>query len=119
MAPMINYGELINNLDTSYRWVYSGSVTTPPCAKSVYWNVVARVMPIKEKHYRLFKDIITKKSPTYVTPTGNYRVICKLDKQSPQLMMPNVPSTLTPKSTDKSNTVKKDTSVKTEVKKTT
>ena len=88
VVPMVNYGELVNNLNTSYRWVYSGSVTTPPCAKSVYWNVIATVMPIKEKHYRMFKDIITKKSPNYVGPEGNYRVICKLDKQDPKLMVP-------------------------------
>jgi len=90
----VNYGELINNLNTNYRWVYSGSVTTPPCAKAVYWNVIATVMPIKERHYRLFKDIITKKSPNYVTPTGNYRVICKLDKQDPKLMVPNLQSSV-------------------------
>jgi len=91
----INYGELVNNLNTSYRWVYSGSVTTPPCAKAVYWNVIATVMPIKERHLKLFKDVITKKSPNYVGSTGNYRVICKLDKQDPKLMIPESPVTQT------------------------
>jgi len=47
---MINYGELIMMVDTNNRWVYKGSVTTPPCAQTVYWNVVRTVYPIKQKH---------------------------------------------------------------------
>jgi len=90
IVPMVNYGELINHLNTSYRWVYKGSVTTPPCATYVYWNVIATVMPIKERHLNLFKSIITKKSPSYVGPNGNYRVIVPLDKQDPKLMVPDL-----------------------------
>jgi carbonic anhydrase len=47
VAIYINYGELIDALDTENRWVYKGSVTTPPCATTVYWNVLRTVYPIK------------------------------------------------------------------------
>lgn len=43
----VAYGELLNAVDTNNRWVYKGSVTTPPCDKTVYWNVVKTVYPIK------------------------------------------------------------------------
>lgn len=37
------------------RWSYKGSVTTPPCATTVYWNVVKTIYPIKQKHLDQFK----------------------------------------------------------------
>ena len=55
-SPMINYGELIMSVDTDNRWVYKGSVTTPPCAQTVYWNVVNKVYPIKQKHLDFYKN---------------------------------------------------------------
>lgn len=42
-------------VDTRNRWVYKGSVTTPPCATIVYWNVVRKVYPLKQAHLDLFK----------------------------------------------------------------
>ena len=78
--PEIPYGELINSLNASNRFVYKGSVTTPPCATFVYWNVFAKVMPIKLKHLKIFKKIIATKSPDILTSAGNYRVTCKIDK---------------------------------------
>lgn len=41
------YGQLLHAVDSSQRWVYKGSVTTPPCATLVYWNVHKKVYPIK------------------------------------------------------------------------
>ena len=42
-----NYGDLVNMVDKTNRWVYKGSVTTPPCAQKVYWNVLKTIYPIK------------------------------------------------------------------------
>ena len=46
-VPEVPYGKLLNMVDMQNRWVYRGSVTTPPCATSVYWNVLRTVYPLK------------------------------------------------------------------------
>ena len=38
-----------------FGWIYKGSLTTPPCSKSIYWNVIATVYPIKQKNLDQFK----------------------------------------------------------------
>lgn len=43
----VTYGDLMMLVDFNDRWVYKGSVTTPPCATYVYWNVLRKVYPIK------------------------------------------------------------------------
>ena len=44
----IPYGDLMMLIDTNDRWIYKGSVTTPPCTAFVYWNVLRTVYPISE-----------------------------------------------------------------------
>lgn len=53
--PEVPYGDLLMMVNTDDRWIYKGSVTTPPCAQSVYWNVLRTVYPIKKEHLDLFK----------------------------------------------------------------
>merc|ERR1719163_748220 len=55
-------------VDFRNRWVYKGSVTTPPCARFVYWNVISTIYPIKEKHLLAFQAKLG-------TGTGNWRKI--------------------------------------------
>lgn len=79
-SPEVKYGQLIDALDTDNRWVYKGSVTTPPCGKIVYWNVLAKVYPVSKRHFWWYKDQLAKRpSKTYankfVDYTGNYREI--------------------------------------------
>lgn len=52
---LVTYGDLLTMVDTDNRWVYKGSVTTPPCAQSVYWNVLYTIYPISQKHLDQFK----------------------------------------------------------------
>ena len=68
----VTYGKLMNMVDMNNRWTYRGSVTTPPCASSVYWNVLRTVYPIKKKHLDLFKNKLKKAG---MIDTGNYRII--------------------------------------------
>mmetsp|Transcript_18168 Transcript_18168/g.31065 ORF Transcript_18168/g.31065 Transcript_18168/m.31065 type:complete len:177 (-) Transcript_18168:483-1013(-) len=54
-VDMVTYGDLMEMVNFNERWIYKGSVTTPPCATFVYWNVLATVYPISERHLNLFK----------------------------------------------------------------
>ena len=57
-APVdwILYNDLLSLVNTDNRWVYRGSVTTPPCAQNVYWNVMTTVYPIKQEIVDKFKS---------------------------------------------------------------
>lgn len=50
LVPEVPYGNLMMMVDMTRRWVYKGSVTTPPCGRFVYWNVVKTIYPIKQRH---------------------------------------------------------------------
>ena len=43
----VTYGDLMMMANFNKRWVYKGSVTTPPCLTNVYWNVLSTIYPIK------------------------------------------------------------------------
>jgi hypothetical protein len=53
------YADLLSLVNTDNRWVYRGSVTTPPCAQNVYWNVMTTVYPIKQSVVDKFKKQLT------------------------------------------------------------
>ena len=55
------------------RYTYRGSVTTPPCMESVYWNVMKTVYPIKQRHLDQFKAQLNRKKG--LLKTGNWRII--------------------------------------------
>lgn len=62
------------------RYTYVGSVTTPPCATKVYWNVQTTIYPIKQRHVDQFKAQLARGHAGHPqTPklevTGNWRVI--------------------------------------------
>jgi hypothetical protein len=69
----VPYGDLMNMVDTTRRWVYKGSVTTPPCDTYVYWNVLRSIYPVKQKHLDLFKQQLARTEG--LEGTGNWRVI--------------------------------------------
>ena len=74
------YGSLMNMVDFKNRWVYKGSVTTPPCSQYVYWNVLSTIYPIKQAHLDLFKAKLDEGTAGLST-TGNWRAIQNNDKQ--------------------------------------
>jgi len=51
----IRFADLMRLNSTQERWSYKGSLTTPPCTETIYWNVMHTVLPIKQKHLDLFK----------------------------------------------------------------
>ena len=73
VIDMVTYGNLMQMVDFNNRWVYKGSVTTPPCATNVYWNVLQTIYPVKAKHVELFKEQLDK--VTGLKDAGNWRLI--------------------------------------------
>ena len=74
----IPYADLVNFVDFDNRWVYQGSVTTPPCAQKVFWNQITTVYPIKQRHLDQFKNQLRRKNgypyaPKTLLDYGNNR----------------------------------------------
>jgi len=72
IADSIIYGDLIKMVDTNKRYIYKGSVTTPPCATMVYWNVLSTVYPVSKRHLDEFKTVLNKVEG--LREVGNFRV---------------------------------------------
>lgn len=79
IVDMALYGDIMMMVDSDNRYVYSGSVTTPPCATSVYWNVMSTVYPISEYHVELFKQQLERANQGTLRETGNWREIQDVD----------------------------------------
>jgi hypothetical protein len=62
----------MNLIDMKSRWVYKGSLTTPPCTRFVLFNVCKNIYPISEKHLNLFKNYL-KRGEKDLEKYGNYR----------------------------------------------
>merc|ERR1719263_1543318 len=83
-VPQVSYGELMMMVDMDNRWTYRGSVTTPPCAENVYWNVVRTVYPIKRKHLKQFIDELSLDG---LEKTGNFRLIQPLTESHKPIIL--------------------------------
>lgn len=77
-VDLVAYGSLMEMVDFRSRWVYKGSVTTPPCARFVYWNVLSTIYPVQQKHVDLFKQRLDEGTPG-LAALGNYREIQNID----------------------------------------
>jgi len=81
----------MNMADMNNRWIYKGSVTTPPCKTNVYWNVLTTIYPVKQRHLDQFKNQLKR---GHLEKTGNYRVINKLTPQhNPMIITTEAEST--------------------------
>lgn len=91
-SPVVNlvtYGDLMNMVDMNNRWVYKGSVTTPPCATSVYWNVLRTIYPIKREHLDLFKAQLARGENGKLAQYGNWREIQPINTQAVAVVSPS------------------------------
>lgn len=90
-SPEIPLGELMSVVSTNKRWVYTGSLTTPPCSEKIYWNVAARILPMKPRHLQLFRSLLLgykyKNNLSEMTMEGNFREIQEIKDQDPKLMI--------------------------------
>ena len=80
-VSLVTYGNLMELVDNKNRWIYKGSVTTPPCAKSVYWNVLSTIYPISKKHVEMFKKQLDRGEEGKLDEYGNWREIQEIDGQ--------------------------------------
>ena len=81
-VDLVTYGSLMQMVDMSNRYIYKGSVTTPPCATFVYWNVLSTVYPISAKHVALFKKQLNRGEEGKLDEYGNFRAIQKEDEHN-------------------------------------
>ena len=72
-VSLATFGDLMSIMDGNNRWIYRGSMTTPPCATGVYWNVLSTVYPIKAKHLALFDAQLNRGDLGELDATGNWR----------------------------------------------
>lgn len=75
-VDLINFGSVMSALDSTKRWVYKGSKTTPPCDSFVYWNVLSTVYPISADALKDFQDKILvkgEKKKLWKSYEGNFR----------------------------------------------
>jgi len=78
-VDMVLYGNLMEMVDSNNRWIYKGSVTTPPCARFVYWNVLSTIYPVSAKHLAQFKAQLNPLEGGNLETYGNYRMIMPED----------------------------------------
>jgi len=76
---MVLYGNLMEMVDSNNRWIYAGSVTTPPCARFVYWNVLSTIYPVSQKHLDQFKAQLAPLEGGNLADYGNWREIMPED----------------------------------------
>ena len=90
VVSLQTYGDLMEMVDLSNRWVYKGTNTMPPCEKYVYWNVLSTVYPIKQKYVDQFKsqqsrgeggDLIAFGNNRKTNPVDNHEVARVTDTQ--------------------------------------
>lgn len=87
------YGNLMMMVNMRTRWTYTGSVTTPPCSTTVYWNVVKTIYPIKQRHLNQFKNQMQRGTASGSDKFGpsvtNWRLIQPLgDRVITHIVMP-------------------------------
>jgi carbonic anhydrase len=52
------------------RYVYTGSLTTPPYTENLLWNVIPRVIPIKQSTLDLFSRSSNHSNLSFKNPVG-------------------------------------------------
>ena len=81
-VDLVTYGNLMMMVDSNNRYIYKGSVTTPPCATYVYWNVLSTIYPISAKHLAQFKTQLNRGEDGKLDDYGNFRAIQKEDEHN-------------------------------------
>jgi len=81
-APnVVALGALMNMVDFDNRYAFIGSLTTPPCTRDVYFNVLSTIYPVRQTDLDAFNDRLrpsgtnsqTTSGTNTAAGTGNFR----------------------------------------------
>ncbi|OQV24913.1 putative Carbonic anhydrase 7 [Hypsibius exemplaris] len=75
-TPELRLSKLIPD-DPAY-FQYLGSLTTPPCAESVVWNVMKTPLKVTEQQLKAFRALVSRDSSTDREVADNYRPLQSL-----------------------------------------
>lgn len=86
--PEVKLATLMKYADMNNRWSYKGSLTTPPCSKTVYFNVLRQVWPVKKKHVDALKKLMENhgNGAFFGKADGNHRVVQPVNSQDPVII---------------------------------
>jgi carbonic anhydrase len=75
--PEVKLANLMKYADLNNRWAYKGSLTTPPCSKTVFFNVLRVVWPMKKKHLDALHALMKNhgNGAFFSKADGNHRVV--------------------------------------------
>jgi hypothetical protein len=69
IAPVNPYAAILPAELSHY--VYTGSLTTPPCTEGVQWLVFDHPVKISTDDYRILRGVVKKNSDTVISEAGN------------------------------------------------
>mmetsp|Transcript_19763 Transcript_19763/g.30490 ORF Transcript_19763/g.30490 Transcript_19763/m.30490 type:complete len:95 (+) Transcript_19763:183-467(+) len=72
-AESLSFGNLMSQMNWKSRWIYRGSLTMPPCTRSVYWNVLETVYPVKQEVVDALSAKLLRGGLNTTEVGGNYR----------------------------------------------
>jgi len=77
IADEIALGQLMAVLNLNDRFIYTGSLTTPPCYQKVFFNVLSNIYPIKKYHLDYYINVVKKRAvpATKAADNGNFRKV--------------------------------------------
>jgi carbonic anhydrase len=89
--PEVKLANLMKYADLNNRWSYKGSLTTPPCSKTVFFNVLRTVWPMKKKHLDMLHNLMKNhgKGAFFSKADGNHRVVQPVNTQDPVIITNN------------------------------
>jgi carbonic anhydrase len=84
----VKLANLMKYADMNNRWSYKGSLTTPPCSKTVFFNVMRQVWPMKKKHLDSLHTLMKShgNGAFFAKADGNHRVVQPVDTQDPVII---------------------------------
>lgn len=83
VPSFVNLGALLNMADYENRYAFRGSLTTPPCTRNVYFNVMSTIYPIRQSDLDKYNAALNRITDGLGSDggTGNYRKPQPIDGQ--------------------------------------